>query len=124
MAVYVVDYDLRQPDHDYRPRIDALRQYESCHALKPTWFIDSTLSGVAIRADPRQHQRLHQNDQLYVLRINRAGHGTASKNAVYGLLIPFAPIESRRGAGSAIRETVYLDVQAKGIDYPMDDAVS
>jgi hypothetical protein len=38
MAVYVVDYDLRQPDHDYRPLIDALRQYESCHALKSTWY--------------------------------------------------------------------------------------
>jgi hypothetical protein len=71
MAVYVVDYDLRQPDRDYDPLIAALKLYDSCHALKSTWFVDSSLSPAAILNDLRKY--LHQNDQMYVLRIHQIG---------------------------------------------------
>ncbi len=67
MSVYVVDYDLRNPDHDYQPLYDALNQYECCHALESSWFIDSDLSASAIRDDLCQH--VHQQDQIYVMRL-------------------------------------------------------
>jgi hypothetical protein len=86
MAVYVVDYDLRQRDRDYDPLIEALKQYESCHALKSTWFIDSALSAAAILTDLRKH--VHQNDQIFVLRIHKIGVWHRNEDCSQWLLDP------------------------------------
>ena len=67
MSVYLVTYDLRQPERHYSRLFNALEKYDHEKALKSVWLVSSNETAEQIRNDLAQY--IDSNDQLLVIAV-------------------------------------------------------
>ncbi|MGH3639639.1 MAG: hypothetical protein ACRDUX_11510 [Mycobacterium sp.] len=70
--VYMITYDLRRPNQDYKGLYEALRNFAGwCHGVDSTWFVSTQLNAEQIRSYLQPH--LDRDDRLIVTRVGRDG---------------------------------------------------
>ena len=78
MAVFLVTFDLRKPEHDYAPFYERLRRYDHVEALKTAWLVDSARYAGQIRDD--LFEAMDQDDGLLIVLME----GEAGWNRLEG----------------------------------------
>jgi hypothetical protein len=70
--LYLITYDLRKPDQNYKTLIDEIKKFQYwCDPLQSTWIIESTSSSTEIRFLLRT--KMDNNDKLLVVSLDRKG---------------------------------------------------
>lgn len=68
--IYLVSYDLNEPDKDYRRLFDAIERYDKpCRILKSQWLIRSDKSAEEIFNELVDF--IDANDELFVCEVNQ-----------------------------------------------------
>ena len=70
MAVILVTYDLKKPDHNYTPLYDYLKRFDYCWGIESVWLLDTTLSTEAIRDGIKAHVDSAE-DKIFVVRLQQ-----------------------------------------------------
>jgi hypothetical protein len=71
MAVFLISYDLRKPDFDYKPLYAALDTIKAKHVQDSIWGVD-TISSAEVVFD-YLWQRMHsEKDRLFVVPFDKA----------------------------------------------------
>jgi hypothetical protein len=86
MAVYIVTYDLNAPGKDYAPLLSAIRKYTHSKCLKSAFFIETTQTAAEVRDN--LIKLVDSNDQLYVIRMQKAWAATKKDASTDWLLDP------------------------------------
>jgi CRISPR/Cas system-associated endoribonuclease Cas2 len=71
MAVFLISYDLRKPDFDYKPLYAALDKVKAKHIQDSVWGIDTTSSAEVVYKYLSQHMH-SDRDRLFVIPFNKA----------------------------------------------------
>ena len=66
MAVYLIAYELRQPERNYEPFYAALKTYTHARVLETAWLVESAHNAARIR--DTLHATLDADDGLIVAR--------------------------------------------------------
>jgi len=69
MAVYIVTYELRKPNKDYKSLYEYLKTYTHCHSSTSCWFIDTNRTSVQVRDAVLAH--IDGNDSFFVARLHQ-----------------------------------------------------
>ena len=69
--IYLVTYDLKQPDKDYEPLYEAIKKCGSSwwHYLESTWIVSTDIS--VDECVKRLRQAMDDNDYLLVVEITQ-----------------------------------------------------
>lgn len=79
MSVYIISYDLRKPNFDYKPLYAALAEMDAERVQDSVWGVDTDSSGPEIW--DYLWQFLHsERDRLFVIPFNKKDY--KSKNAI------------------------------------------
>jgi len=71
MARYVISYDLRKPDHDYRPLYDELDELGATHIQDSVWAVRTELTAKQVFDALWEH--LHSGkDRLLVVETSKS----------------------------------------------------
>ena len=72
MAVFIISYDLRKPDFDYKPLYAALDKVKAKHIQDSVWGLNTTSSAEVVF--DYLWQRMHSvEDRLFVVPFDKAG---------------------------------------------------
>lgn len=72
--VYLVSYDLNEPDKDYKRLIDAISRYGNpCHVLKSQWLIQFDKSAKQLCDELTAF--VDESDELFVCEVNQNRFG-------------------------------------------------
>jgi CRISPR/Cas system-associated endoribonuclease Cas2 len=70
MAIFLISYDLRKPDFDYKPLYAALDKVEAKHIQDSVWGIDTTSSAEVVYKYLWQHMH-SERDRLFVVPFDK-----------------------------------------------------
>ena len=70
MAVFIISYDLRKPDFDYKPLYAALEKVKAKHIQDSVWGIDTTSSAAVVFDYLWQHMH-NEKDRLFVVTFDK-----------------------------------------------------
>lgn len=71
MAVFIISYDLRKPDFDYKPLYAALNEIDAKHIQDSVWGIRTTSTAEVVFDYLWQHMH-NQQDRLFVVPFDKA----------------------------------------------------
>jgi hypothetical protein len=79
MAVFLISYDLRKPDFDYKPLYAALAEIKAKHVQDSVWGVRTTSSAKVV-SDYLWHHMHSERDRLFVVPFDKASdyHATNS----------------------------------------------
>jgi hypothetical protein len=80
MAVFLISYDLRKPDYDYKPLYDALAKVEAKHVQDSVWGLRTTSTAEVVFDYFWQHMH-NEKDRLFVVPFDK-DLAYKSKNAI------------------------------------------
>ncbi|HZW94288.1 MAG TPA: hypothetical protein VFF64_15150 [Candidatus Eremiobacteraceae bacterium] len=80
MAVYLISYDLRKPDYNYKPLYEALDEIGAKHVQDSVWGVDTDSSAPDV-CDYLWQFLHNEKDRLFVVPFNKA-NGYKSQNAI------------------------------------------
>jgi len=83
MALYLISYDLRKPEFDYKPLYDALYAIEAKHIQDSVWGVN-TLSSAKVVFDYLWRHMQNEKDRLFVATLDRA-EDVEAKNSITAL---------------------------------------
>jgi hypothetical protein len=66
MAIFLISYDLRKPDFDYKPLYAALNTIKAKHIQDSVWGVN-TISSAAVVFDYLWQHMHNENDRLFVV---------------------------------------------------------
>lgn len=79
--IYLISYDLNEPDKDYSSIINAIKSYETyCRVLKSQWFIRSDKTAAEIEEHLLKH--IDGNDRLLICEFGKNYGGLVDKQVV------------------------------------------
>jgi hypothetical protein len=70
MAIFIISYDLRKPDFDYKPLYDALDTFKAKHIQDSVWGINTASSANVVYKYLRQHIH-NEEDRLFVVTFDK-----------------------------------------------------
>lgn len=70
MAVFIISYDLRKPDFDYKPLYAALDKVEAKHIQDSVWGLNTASSAEVVFDFLWQHMH-NEKDRLFVVTFNK-----------------------------------------------------
>jgi hypothetical protein len=70
MAVFIISYDLRKPDHDYKPLYAALDYIGAKHIQDSVWGVRTTDNAETIFDYLWQHMH-NERDRLFVVTFDK-----------------------------------------------------
>jgi hypothetical protein len=70
MAVFIVSYDLRKPDFDYKPLYAALDKIGAKHVQDSVWGVNSTSTAEVVFDYLWQHMH-NEKDRLFVITFDK-----------------------------------------------------
>lgn len=71
MAVFLISYDLRKPDHDYQPLYDELDALNAKHVQDSVWGIRTDLNAKQVFEALWQHMH-NAKDRLFVVTFDKS----------------------------------------------------
>jgi CRISPR/Cas system-associated endoribonuclease Cas2 len=71
MAVFLISYDLRKPDFDYKPLYAALATMKAKHVQDSVWGIDTNWDAAKVFDTLWQHMH-NEKDRLFVVTFDKA----------------------------------------------------
>ena len=78
--IYAVNYDLKEPDPDYKGLYSAIKGCgDWLHCLKSTWLVDTDLDANEIWKRLKPH--VNKNDRVLVIGVTRNYAGRLPKKA-------------------------------------------
>ena len=70
MAIFIISYDLRKSDFDYKPLYAALDTIQAKHIQDSVWGINTTSSANVVYKYLRQHIH-NEEDRLFVVTFDK-----------------------------------------------------
>jgi hypothetical protein len=70
MAVFIISYDLRKPDFDYKPLYAALDKIKAKHIQDSVWGLNTTSDAEVVFKYLWQHMH-NEKDRLFVITFNK-----------------------------------------------------
>ena len=70
MAIFIISYDLRKPDFDYKPLYDALDTFKAKRIQDSVWGINTASSANVVYKYLRQHIH-NEEDRLFVVTFDK-----------------------------------------------------
>ena len=70
MAVFIISYDLRKPDFDYKPLYAALDKVKAKHIQDSVWGINTTSDAEVVFKYLWQHMH-SERDRLFVITFDK-----------------------------------------------------
>lgn len=70
MAVFLISYDLRKPDFDYKPLYDALNKINAKHIQDSVWGVN-TSSKAQVVFDYLWQRMHNEKDRLFVVPFDK-----------------------------------------------------
>jgi CRISPR/Cas system-associated endoribonuclease Cas2 len=79
MPLFVLTYDVRATNHDYKRLYEQLNSWRAAHLQDSVWLADLNGTAVAIRDIMIGH--MHSNDTACVIQLPNSGAEWATKNS-------------------------------------------
>jgi CRISPR/Cas system-associated endoribonuclease Cas2 len=70
MAVFIISYDLRKPDFDYKPLYAALDKIKAKHVQDSVWGINTTSDAEVVFKYLWQHMH-NDKDRLFIITFDK-----------------------------------------------------
>jgi CRISPR/Cas system-associated endoribonuclease Cas2 len=67
MTLYVITYDVRLTNHDYKGLYDQLEKWKAAHLQNSVWLVDYNGKSKAVRDALKAH--MHSDDTISVIQL-------------------------------------------------------